>query len=225
MGELTNWTRLSKKSTQSKYRPEAEGHLKEGSAPVILLGGVPGVGKTTVGNALLTELGLTHHISTGFLRAAIDHLIPEAQSELLRKHAFDAYEVLEGPHNGPESILKGCIAQSMSLSSTFKSCIRRARREGIGLVLEGSHFIPGIVDPEEEDADILCLLDVPNREDLKARAVSPHHQHRHFSDYDLERLVILQSQLVDMSHKHNIPVVVNTDLGDAIGQIRDLLSG
>ena len=39
--------------------------------------------------------------------------------------------------------------------------------------MEGSHFIPGIIDPDEFGVDLLCVLDVPNREELKARAPEP----------------------------------------------------
>ena len=184
------------------------------------------MGKTTLGNALLGELGLTHHISTGFLRAAIDGFLPEAQARLLRRHAFDSYEELEDPQTASgERILQGCIAQAELLKPIFRACIARARREGIGLVLEGSHFIPGVIDPEEYDADLLCVLDVPNREELKARALSPHHQYRRLSDFDLERLVLLQDQLLDMARKNNRPIVVNIDLDDAVRQVRGLVEG
>ena len=73
-----------------------ERHNSPTNSLIILLAGVPGVGKTTLGNALLGELGLTHHISTGFLRATMDLYLPDEQSALLRKRAFDAYELLNG---------------------------------------------------------------------------------------------------------------------------------
>lgn len=177
-----------------------------------------------MGNALLDGLGLTHHISTGFLRAAIDGFLPKAKAKLLRKHAFDAYEELvESDVSSSERILEGCIAQAKLLKPIFKACIGRARREGIGLVMEGSHFIPGIIDPQESGADLLCVLDVPDREELKARALSPNHLHRDLSDYDLERLVTLQDQLLMMARNHNGPIVVNIDLDDAVRQVQGLV--
>ena len=45
-----------------------------------------------------------------------------------------------------ENILRGAMAQAEVLKPIFKACIGRARREGIGLVMEGSHFIPGVLD-------------------------------------------------------------------------------
>ena len=56
---------------------------------VILLAGAPGTGKTTIANLLVQRLGLSHHLSTGFIRASIRHLLPESQVRLMARHAFD----------------------------------------------------------------------------------------------------------------------------------------
>jgi 2-phosphoglycerate kinase len=169
---------------------------------------------------------LTHHISTGFLRAAIDGFLPQSQSRLLRRHAFTAYEELEGPRDAtPQRILEGCIAQAEILKPIFKACIARARREGIGLVMEGSHFIPGVIDPAEYGADLMCVLDVPDRQELKKRALSPNHPYRRLSAFDLERLEMLQEQLLMMAGKHKGPVVVNIDLVEAVREVRGLVGG
>ena len=190
---------------------------------IILLAGVPGTGKTTLGNALMGHLGLTHHISTGFLRAAIDPYLPPHQSRLLRRHAFDAYELLEPSTLRPDDyVIQGAIAQTDLLRRVIGTCLARARREGIGLIMEGSHFIPGIIDPREFGADLLCVLDVPNRDDLKARALSPNHQNRRLSTWDLERLVILQDQLLSMAYRHDHPIVDNIDLDRAVREVTDL---
>ena len=122
----------------------------EGSAPlVILLGGAPGTGKTTIANLLMAELGLAHHLSTGFIRASVTHLLPEADARLLQHHTYDAYQALKSADSATGSVgddngllLEGAIRQAMILKPAIESCINRAVREGIGMVLEGSHFPP-----------------------------------------------------------------------------------
>jgi len=197
---------------------------KNTRSAIILLSGVPGTGKTTLGNALQNRLGLSHRLSTGFLRASIDSLIPESNARLLRREAFAAYEeTSSSKFPTGEEILEGCARQANILKPVFKSCVARARTEGIGLIMEGSHFIPGIIDPNEFGADLLCVLDVPNREQLKERAISPNHRHRRWSNFDLNRLSILQDQLVYMANKNGLPIIINTDVEQSISHIIALL--
>ena len=199
-------------------QPQADGPL------VILLGGVSGTGKTTIANALVRELGLSHHLSTGFIRAAITPLLPEPEARLLEKHTYDAYEALTGRvDTGRSPLLEGAIRQSMLIKPGIESCIKRALREGIGIVLEGSHFIPGVLDPDLLGATALCILDVPDREALRFRALSPNHSRRRLSDTQLTRLFQLQDEILSLAHIHHQPVVINDDLARAVEQVRSLI--
>ena len=207
--------------TEPSVRAEGEGPL------VILLGGAPGTGKTTIANLLMTELGLSHHLSTGFIRASLTHLLPEADARILKHHTYDAYQALDGANSAEGSIgdddrllLEGAIRQSMLLKPAIESCINRAVQEGIGMVLEGSHFLPGVLEPATLEASFLCILDVPDRDALKLRVLSPNHSRRRLSDAQLARLVRLQEGILDLAQVHGQPVVINEDLPMAVQQIR-----
>lgn len=207
----------------------------DGDGPVVvLLGGAPGTGKTTVANILQAELGLSHHLSTGFIRASIAHLLSEPQAQLLKHHTYDAYQDLEGgacnsgalidTDSGERSrLLEGAIRQSMVLKPAIESCISRAVREGIGMVIEGSHFLPGVLEPGTLAATLLCVLDVPDRQILKERVLSTNHSRRRLSEAQLERLVHLQEEIVALAQLHRQPVIMNDDLSGVIQQIRGLL--
>ena len=202
----------------------------DGGRPlVILLGGAPGTGKTTIANLLMNELGLPHHLSTGFIRASISHLLPELDARILARHSYDAYQDLDGaaPSQAPGvaehgPLLQGAIRQSMLLKPSIEACIGRAHREGIGMVLEGSHFLPGVLEPKTLEASLLCVLDVPDRVTLKMRVLSPNHSRRRLTDDQLARLVKLQDGILGLARIHGQPVVINQDLPKAIEQIRGL---
>ncbi len=196
----------------------------EGGPPIVLLGGASGTGKTTIGNRLIKELGLSHHLSTGFIRSSIAHLLPEKENLFLQRHTYDAYEALpNGVTEGRSPLLEGAIQQSLLLKPAIESCIKRASREGIGMVVEGSHIIPGILDPASLGADLMCILDVPDRDELSHRAHSQNHAKRSLSDEQSLRLAELQEVILAMAKDHGNPVVVNNDIDAAIAQIRALV--
>ena len=191
---------------------------------IIVLGGAPGTGKTTIANLLVQRLNLAHHLSTGFIRSSISHLLPEDQARLLRRNSYDAHQELEDSSTGAESrVLEGAIRQAQTIKPSIETCIQRAIREGIGMVLEGTHCIPGILDPDALGATILCVLDVPDREVLKSRVLSFNHAKRSFTREQLGDLVHLQDQFLRLAIEHHQPVVVNQDLEEAIAQIRGLV--
>ncbi len=193
---------------------------------VILLGGSPGTGKTTLGNLLVRELGLDHHLSTGFIRASIRPLLPEPEQRLLAMHAFDVGEALpELAADGTSRVFQGVVHQAMMLKPSIESCVRRALREGMGLVIEGSHMIPGVLDPAEIGASLLCVLDVSDREALHHRALSAAHVNRRLDEEQLARLLQLQEDLVSRAHALDVPVVMNDRLPDALEQLIGLATG
>ena len=187
---------------------------------VILLGGAPGTGKTTLGNLLVRELGLDHHLSTGFIRASVRPLLAEPEQRLLGMHAFDVGEALpELSADGTSRVFQGVLHQAIMLKPSIESCVQRAVREGMGLVIEGSHMIPGVLDPEELGATLLCVLDVTDREVLHSRALSAAHVHRKLDEAQLARLLQLQEDLVRRAHALNVPVIMNDRLPDALEQL------
>ena len=187
---------------------------------VILLGGSPGSGKTTLANMLVRRLGLNHHISTGFIRSSISPWLPEAEKHLMSMHAFDVGEALaDPPQDGTSRVFQGVLHQAMVLKPSIEACVQRAIREGMGLVLEGSHMIPGVLGPAETSASFLCVLDVPDRDVLLDRALSEAHVHRRLSDEQLARLLQLQVDLVNRARARGVPVVMNDRLEDALDRL------
>ena len=195
------------------------------NSTIVLIGGAPGTGKTTVGNLLVKALGLSHHISTGFIRASIQHLLPPDKANLLKAHAFDAVDRLESNGNSENGgVLKGVLAQAEILGESIESCIASASREGIGLVIEGSHLMADTVNIKSCDQIFLCVLDVPVRELLIDRALSENHSKRQLSEKQLGRLLELQEELVNRAHESGVPVIINNTLEDTISTITGLIA-
>lgn len=189
---------------------------------IILLGGASGVGKTTLANALVQELGLAHHVSTGFLREAVRSVLPDAQARVLEGHAFDAWQLMDGAAPTDHRALHGALAQARILQPAFQACIARSLREGVSLVLEGSHIIPGVVD-SAPGVSLFCVLNVPDRDLLMRRARGNTHRRRILDEGQAASILELQEECLHLARTTGAPVIDSTDLRNALAQVRSLL--
>ena len=189
---------------------------------IILLGGASGVGKTTLANALVQEFGLAHHVSTGFLREAVRSVLPEAQARVLHGHAFDAWQHMEGAVPTDHRALQGALAQARILQPAFQACIARSLREGVSLVLEGSHILPGVVD-SAPGVSLFCVLDVPDRDLLIHRARGNTHRRRILDEGQAASILELQDECLRLARTHCAPIIDSTELLPALAQVQALL--
>ena len=190
---------------------------------IILLGGASGVGKTTLANALVQELGLAHHVSTGFLREAVRSVLPKDQARVLEGHAFDAWRLMEGTTPSQHRALQGTLAQARILQPAFEACIARSLREGVSLVLEGSHILPGVLD-SAPGVSLFCVLNVPDRDLLVHRARGNTHRRRILDEGQAASILELQEECLHLARTTGAPVIDSTELDHALALVRALLS-
>jgi 2-phosphoglycerate kinase len=191
---------------------------------IILLGGASGVGKTTLANTLVHEFGLQHHVSTGFVRETVRALLPESLVGALNGHAFDAWKLIDTDPNLPtHPAFQGTKVQAQLLRPAFEACISRALREGISLVLEGSHLIPGLLEDSHDKISLACIVDVPDRNLMLQRAAGDSHRRRILNTEQLNSILGLQAECLKLAAHHSLPIVDNTNLRTAVMEIRKLI--
>jgi 2-phosphoglycerate kinase len=110
-----------------------------------------------------------------------------------------------------------------------EAAIDRSLAEGWSMVLEGIHLVPGMVDVDREAAIVVQCVVAIEDEDL-------HRSHFWVRDHATEGLRplekyldgmpeirLIQEALVERAKRYDVPVIVNTTLDQAIGEVLDLV--
>ena len=194
---------------------------------IVLIGGVPGCGKSTVSVELASRMQIIRTQSTDMLREVMRMMMPERLSPVLHTSSFNAWTALpESDSNAADhyrAVANGYYAQAELLSVPCEAVVRRALRENISLILEGVHIQPKLLEklPKNDTAIMVpMILAVPNPEDLRQRIqcrdglVPQRRAERYLRHFD--GIWHLQSLLLAEADELGVPIVSNNDRESAV---------
>jgi len=165
--------------------------------PIILIGGVSSSGKTTIGNALLCSIGIDHSIGTGWIREIIATQLKKEDYPELFTHSFrptNKVTPFENFRNGTKSLLPA-----------VEACVKRARREGTSLIIEGVYLMPDI---NKGLYDFFFFLKKKeNVEEYKKMVFGKSHNKRKIFESDIEANIEIEKELVKICEKTNTPII------------------
>ena len=122
--------------------------VKNSGRPLMIaLGGVPGVGKSTLATRLAVRLGINHLVTTDTIREVLRTVIPEAVLPELHTSTYESVRV--GLPGEPQSL--SFHRQAQAVGSATAAVLRRLATEQRSAILDGVHLFPGRL--REEIAD------------------------------------------------------------------------
>lgn len=177
----------------------------------VLIGGVPGVGKSSISGELARKLNFNILLSGDYLREFYRAYIDGSNS--LNTSVYEAWNKFG--NKTEENVLKGFLAQSEVMSTGIESIVRRASQNGEYLVLETLYFVPSMFINVMEGVIPLYLYF--ENEENHAKSLNSRTDYTHFKSPG-ERLSaklweyrIMMQYSLEECRKLNIPVFDMTD--------------
>ena len=205
--------------------------LHELDLPIILLvGGATGTGKSSVATDVAYRLGITRVTSTDFVRQTMRAFFSQEFMPAIHHSSFEAGRATaDEDADGTEAVLDGFLEQTRDVLVGVQAAIDRALQEGWSMVLEGVHLVPGMLPRTIEGALVVqCVLAISDAEahaghfwirDTDSQGVRAYE--KYLDAFDDIRLV--QAYILGRARKHEVPVVENGDIEDAIGNVMELV--
>lgn len=193
---------------------------------IILIGGTTGVGKSTVATEIAHRLGITRIVSTDSIREVMRGIFSKDLMPAIYESSFNAWRGLRVPvPHGANPVIIGFREQTAVVATGIKALIERAVVEGVSLVIEGIHVVPGYIEPSQcKGASVVQLVVAVDDE-------SAHRSHfyireaqtdgtRPFQRYrdNFENIRLLGSYIEDLAREHGTPIVHSNQLDRTVAE-------
>jgi 2-phosphoglycerate kinase len=198
---------------------------------VILIGGATGVGKSTIATQLAVRLGIVRVVATDAIREVMRALFTRELMPTLYTSSFNADQALREPPPRPaDRVIVGFREQTAAVAVGIRALVERAAVEGTSVVIEGAHVVPGFVDLAPYEERVLAVPVVVTVEDEDVHRSHFLARSAEWSTRAHERYVEgfanirrLQKYIKSQALSHNVPVIPNYNLDQAIGALIDLV--
>jgi 2-phosphoglycerate kinase len=194
---------------------------------IVMLGGAPGVGKSTLATLLAGRVGISRVIATDAIRNVIRAFFSHEFMPVVHYSSFEAGATVDPDEVGDsDPDLVGYLRQVAAVRTGVVAIAERAIQEGTPMILEGVHLVPGTLGGEAREGCALVEAVV---------AIEDEEAHRsHFSLRGgsrpsmrylrrFEQIRKLQGLLVERARARDVPVIDATNLDAAVGEGMELI--
>jgi 2-phosphoglycerate kinase len=192
---------------------------------IILLGGATGIGKSTVASELSYRLGIHSIIGTDIVREVMRKMVSRDLLPTLHTSSFGAWKAVAAPSSYLSSVIYAFELQVSHISVGVNAIIQRAFNEGVSLVVEGIHLVPGYVYSPEETMFHFILKLSDKKEHINRFHTRGKDSKRPAETYieEIDRIRQVQDHIVGRAHKYEVPVLENKTLGGTVTQILNII--
>lgn len=197
---------------------------------IILIGGASGVGTSSMAFELATRLGLKNIISTDMIREVMRKIVSKDLNPVIHRSSFDAHESIRTPAIRVDAVIEGFISHVDVVNVGIEAIIERSLKEGISIIIEGVHVVPGFISPElmEKGNIIMFTLIVDDEEAHRQRFYTRCRQPwvkrslKHYMD-NFKTIRKTQEFLINQANINNAYVINNVDIRNTIDSMVDVI--
>jgi 2-phosphoglycerate kinase len=198
---------------------------------VVLIGGTTGVGKSTIAAEVAHRLGLTRIVSTDSIREVMRGIFSKDLMPAIYESSFNAWRSLRVPvPSGADPVIVGFREQTAVVTTGIKSLIERAVLEGVSMIIEGIHLVPGYIDAAEfTGASVVQLVVAVDSEDA-------HRSHFYIREVqtdgnrplekyraNFENIRLLGLYIEDLAREHGTPIIHSHQLDTTVAETLELI--
>lgn len=193
---------------------------------VVAVGGTSGVGKSTVSAEVARRLDIGRVISTDMVRAVVRAVVHPELVPPLHESSFSAEKMFRSNLEG-NRLLAAFEQQATMVLKGTAALLRRSLKEGLEVVLNGVHVVPGLMDLPEEWPFLGYVLTVADREEHERRfaarfATSDRDPQRYLSRLDAIRT--LDEYITTMAAQHGVTILQSESFDQTVFALLDAVT-
>lgn len=199
---------------------------------IILIGGASGVGTSSIAFELASRLGIKSMISTDMIREVMRKIVSKELSPVIHSSSFAAHQSMKvAPPPEFDFVLAGFKEQVATVSVGVEAVIERALTEGISIVIEGVHIVPGFIkdDLMEKDNILMFSMFLSDEDMHKDRFHSRCRDEwnnrplqRYLDNFNSIRKT--QRYIVNQAKTEGVPVIDNIEVATTIDYILETIT-
>ncbi len=190
----------------------------------VLIGGGPGVGKTTLATEIGRRLGIERIIGTDTVREIMRGILSRDLVPTLHESTFRAMDNMKTPYV-TDKLIYAFNDQVNLVNRGLGSVVERGRKEGLDMILDGVHIVPGYLDSalsKRPKYMFKYVIDVPDLEAHKRHFFtrekgSLRDPHRYIDNF--ERIRRIHEYILEVARSSGVTVLENADLTETIDEI------
>jgi 2-phosphoglycerate kinase len=195
---------------------------------VVLLGGVTGVGKSTIATLLANRLGITRVMATDQVRQVVRAFFSREFMPAVHHSSFDVAKQSSIAEGNGDATVEGFLRQVEDIAPGIDALVERAVSEGTRIVIEGVHVLPDVPSAglRERAITVQALLAVRDEQAHRAHFYMrglqvPRPPERYLEAFD--RIRMLQDYLIERAETAGVPTIDEGGLEPTLKRVMGLV--